>query len=95
MLDLAAHIIEMKMAKFDPARFKDWYQEAVADLIRSKQAGRPVAAPHTLKPAKVINLMDALRRSLGERKTKAEPEGGKEAALQACKSSQGAAARHG
>lgn len=74
MLDLAAHIIEKKRAKFDPAQFKDRYQEAVAHLIRAKQAGRPVSAPHAPKPAKVINLMEALRRSLGARKTKDQAE---------------------
>jgi DNA end-binding protein Ku len=64
MLDLAAHIIDLKSAKFDPEKFKDRYQEAVADLVRSKQAGRPPPAPHAPQPGNVINLMEALRRSL-------------------------------
>ena len=42
LLDLASHIIETKKASFDPEKFKDRYQEAVVDLIRSKRAGRPV-----------------------------------------------------
>jgi DNA end-binding protein Ku len=70
MLDLALHIIDSKMGKFDPASFKDAYQEAVVDLIRAKRAGRPAPAPRTAAPSNVINLMDALRRSLG-------PDGGK------------------
>ena len=70
MLDLALHIIDSKMGKFDPASFKDAYQEAVVDLIRAKRAGRPAPAPRAAAPSNVINLMDALRRSLG-------PDGGK------------------
>lgn len=64
MLDLALHIIDVKAAKFDPASFKDAYQEAVVDLIRAKRAGRPAPAPRTAPPSNVVSLMDALRRSL-------------------------------
>ena len=67
LLDLASHIIETKKASFDPEKFKDRYQEAVVDLIRSKRAGRPVQVTHLPRPGNVINLMDALRRSLGLR----------------------------
>ena len=69
MLDLASHIIETKKASFDPEKFKDRYQEAVVELIRSKRAGRPVEATHLPRPGNVINLMDALRRSLGPEKS--------------------------
>ena len=69
LLDLASHIIETKKASFDPEKFKDHYQEAVVDLIRSKRAGRPVHVTHVPRPGNVINLMDALRRSLGPEKS--------------------------
>jgi DNA end-binding protein Ku len=65
MLDLALHIIDVKAAKFDPSAFRDAYQEAVVDLIRAKRAGRPAPAPRAAQPQNVVNLMDALRRSLG------------------------------
>lgn len=65
MIDLATHIIDVKSAKFAPSKFKDNYQEAVADLIRAKQAGRPIQVSQTPRTSNVINLMDALRRSLG------------------------------
>ena len=68
MLDLASHIVETKKASFDPEKFKDRYQEAVVDLIRSKRAGRPVQVAHVPRPGNVINLMDALRRSVGPEK---------------------------
>ncbi len=69
LLDLASHIIETKKANFNPEKFKDRYQDALVDLIRSKRAGRPVQATHVPRPGNVVNLMDALRRSLGQEKS--------------------------
>ncbi len=69
MLDLAAHILDTKAGHFDPARFKDRYELELRKLMKRKAAGHKIEAP---KPAaesgKVIDLMEALRRSLhGER----------------------------
>ena len=65
VLDLAAHIIETKRGKFDPAKFEDRYQDALVGLVRAKRAGKPLpAAPQQKAPSNVINLMDALRRSV-------------------------------
>ena len=41
MRDLAAHIIEPKSAEFEPAQFEDRYEDAVVELVRSKQTGEP------------------------------------------------------
>lgn len=68
MLDLALHIIDTKTAKFDPSKFADHYQETVVDLIRAKRAGRPAPTPDAPAPSNVVNLMDALRRSLDAEK---------------------------
>jgi len=64
MRELAAHIIERKTADFEPARFEDRYENAVIALIRSKQAGQPVTAEAAPPPSNVVNLIDALRRSI-------------------------------
>ena len=70
MLKLAEHILKSKAADFDPAQFVDRYEEAVVVMLKKKQAGMPVsrerAAP---RPKNVVNLMDALRRSIEEEKT--------------------------
>ncbi|WP_027135492.1 non-homologous end joining protein Ku [Geminicoccus roseus] len=66
MLDLAGHIIDTKMSRFDPSRFKDRYEEALAELVKAKAKGKqpkPAKAPR--KPGNVVNLMDALKASLG------------------------------
>lgn len=74
MLDLAGHIIETKSAHFEPDQFEDRYENAVIELVRSKEAGRPATLPEAQpRPSNVVNLMDALRRSLAA-------EGGKNAA---------------
>lgn len=71
MLDLAKHIVEKKSASFEPEEFEDHYEAALVDLINKKRAGVRIpakAAPKT--GGNVINLMDALKRSLaGEAKT--------------------------
>ena len=43
MLKLAEHIVDTKAGDFDPAAFVDHYEEAVVDLLKSKQAGRAVS----------------------------------------------------
>jgi DNA end-binding protein Ku len=66
MKELAGHIVGSKSGHFDPAQFQDHYENALVDLLRAKQAGRiaePVKEEPT--PQRVINLMDALRASIG------------------------------
>ena len=68
MLELATHIVKTKVGHFKPERFEDEYENALKDLIRKKQSGKPIEAPERREPAKVINLMDALRRSVAAEK---------------------------
>jgi DNA end-binding protein Ku len=65
MLKLAEHIIDTKRGAFDPSQFQDRYQDALVELIRAKRAGKPLPTAQEPKtPSNVINLMDALRRSV-------------------------------
>jgi DNA end-binding protein Ku len=66
MLEIAEKIIEQQEGKFDPSTFKDRYEDAVRDLIARKKRGQKVttAPPVGKDDGKVINLMEALRRSL-------------------------------
>jgi DNA end-binding protein Ku len=73
MKQLAAHIVETKASHFDPTKFVDHYETALVELLRAKQAGRVVEAPkEEPAPQRVINLMDALRASIGA-ETKKKP----------------------
>ncbi|MBB6306778.1 Ku protein [Xanthobacter tagetidis] len=65
MLDLARHIIDTKRGTFDPAGFEDRYEAALAELVKAKQAGKPLKPARKAAGGKVIDLMDALRRSAG------------------------------
>jgi DNA end-binding protein Ku len=74
MLDLAKHIVEQKSGSFEPEEFEDHYETALIDLINKKRSGIRLpakAAPKT--GGNVINLMDALKRSLANEKQAAPP----------------------
>jgi DNA end-binding protein Ku len=64
MLELAAHIVETKAGHFDPDKFEDHYEDALKELLQKKQSGEKIEAPRERASAKVVNLMDALRRSV-------------------------------
>jgi DNA end-binding protein Ku len=65
MLDLAKHIVESKSADFEPENFEDHYEAALIDLINKKRSGIKIEAKAQPKTSgNVINLMDALKRSL-------------------------------
>ncbi len=64
MRDLAVHIIEGKATHFDPKMFEDRYENALIELVRSKQEGHKSKPVSARKPSNVVNLMDALRKSI-------------------------------
>jgi DNA end-binding protein Ku len=64
MIQLAEHILESKHGHFDPSKFEDRYEDALRDLIKAKKAGKAPPSSPSPKPSNVINLMDALRRSV-------------------------------
>jgi DNA end-binding protein Ku len=66
MIEIAKRIIAQAEGEFDPEEFDDRYQAALRDLVERKAAGAKVSARPTPEPAatNVIDLMDALRRSL-------------------------------
>ena len=76
MLGLAEHIIDKMTGEFEPDKFEDRYENAMIELIRSKQAGLPAPKEKTAsRPANVVNLMDALRRSIEDRGGKGAAKG--------------------
>lgn len=73
MKELAAHIVDSKASHFDPSTFVDHYETALIEMLQAKQAGRVIEAPkQEPAPHRVINLMDALRASIGA-ETKKKP----------------------
>ncbi|MGZ8203832.1 MAG: non-homologous end joining protein Ku [Burkholderiales bacterium] len=66
MLKLAQHIVDEKAGEFEPESFTDHYEEALVEILRKKQAYIPLkrSTERASAPKNVINLMDALRRSI-------------------------------
>jgi DNA end-binding protein Ku len=74
MLKLAEYILQSKEGDFDPSEFVDHYEEAVVEMLRKKQAGIPATKEQpSTRPQNVVNLMDALRRSIQEEKRAPAP----------------------
>jgi DNA end-binding protein Ku len=88
LLQLAEHILKNKEARFDPAQFVDRYEQAVLEVLKTKQEGMPAAKPQAAAPPRnVVNLFDALRASIAGAKPstasstqKAAAKSGKKAA---------------
>jgi DNA end-binding protein Ku len=75
MIDLAVQLIEKKTSPFKPEAFHDHYQDALKDLVQKKMKGRKIVAPEEQerpKGANVVDLMEALKRSIGQ----SPPSGG-------------------
>jgi len=65
VIDLARHIVNQKAGHFDPDKFEDQYETALIDLINRKRAGKPTTAKARPRGENVVDLMDALRKSIG------------------------------
>ena len=65
MLQIAEKIIEQQEAEFDPTGFKDRYEDALRDLIERKKKGEElISTEEPEEDEKVVDLMEALRKSL-------------------------------
>src|ERR1700730_15349450 len=56
MLDLASHIVKTKEGHFEPSKFEDQYEDALKELLKKKQEGKPIERPERPKPTNVVNL---------------------------------------
>jgi DNA end-binding protein Ku len=65
MLDLAKHIVNQKSGNFEPEKFEDHYETALIDLINQKRSGRPIIPKERPRGENVVDLMEALRQSVG------------------------------
>ena len=65
MLDLAKRIVNQKAGRFEPEKFEDQYEAALVNVINRKRAGQPIAKKDRPNGGNVVDLMEALRRSVG------------------------------
>jgi DNA end-binding protein Ku len=73
MLALASQLVEQKAGAFDPASFRDRYEEAVRAMVEAKLKGEEPVIAKAPERGQVINLMDALRQSLQRQEAANEP----------------------
>jgi DNA end-binding protein Ku len=93
MLELASHIVSTKTGRFDPRKFEDHYEDALKELLKRKQSGKPIEPPARRESAQVINLMDALRKSVAAERPAPRPTGSGGGRRPAAPSRRGAAKR--
>jgi DNA end-binding protein Ku len=99
MLDLAEKLIEQKVTEFVPANYEDRYETALMNMIKEKLKGHKPIIADTPERGNVINLMDALKASLGQakppakNKAKEEPAAKSGAKLTAVPTAKAAAAK--
>jgi DNA end-binding protein Ku len=63
MLDLAIHIIKTKQGAFDPRKFEDRYEDALAELVKLKLQGKPIPKRAPAPRERTVSLLQALRES--------------------------------
>jgi DNA end-binding protein Ku len=84
MVEIAQKIIAQLEGPFNPGEFRDRYEEALRDLIRRKQKGeKPTVAAAAAEPSNVIDLMVALKKSLGAKGAEPKTPPPKNAAVRA------------
>ena len=78
MVDLAVELINRKSGTFKPEEFENHYATALRELVEKKMQGQKIIAPHeeAAPRGKVVDLMAALKKSIGEAPAKAKVKGG-------------------
>ena len=79
-LTLARQVIESITGEFDPDEFKNEYREDVREMLEAKLAGQEIAKPEPAPEAPVVDLMEALKKSVAETKGTKKPPARKKAA---------------
>jgi DNA end-binding protein Ku len=70
LVNLASELVARNSAPFNPEKFKDSYAVELAELVKKKARGQKITIPAAVgkEPSNVVNLMDALKKSLGKEK---------------------------
>lgn len=93
MLQLAEALIQQKLTKFDPKDYEDRYEVALMNMIKEKLKGHKPIVAAAPERGNVINLMDALKASLGQTKPPAKSKAKSEAEAAPAKAAAGGKAK--
>ncbi|MGH8909484.1 MAG: Ku protein [Egibacteraceae bacterium] len=72
---MAQSLIESLTEDFDPSQFRDTYRDRILDAVQAKVDGQEIVAADSEEPATVVDLMEALRRSVEQSKGRKEATG--------------------
>jgi DNA end-binding protein Ku len=72
-VQMAQSLIENLTEEWDPDQFKDEYRQALLDIVEKKAAGEEIVAPEEPEPARVVDLMEALKASVDAAKKGRKP----------------------
>lgn len=93
-VDMAKALIQNLTEPWNPEAYTDEYREALLEIVERKVAGEPIEAPAEAPPARVVDLMDALKASVAAAKKKTPSAGGaKRSAAKKTASTKSAAAK--
>ena len=67
-VELARMLVESLAATFEPEKYHDTYRDNLQSMIDAKIKGKEVVTPPSREPAKIIDIMEALKQSLASRK---------------------------
>ncbi|TPI76258.1 Ku protein [Mesorhizobium sp. B2-8-9] len=73
LLELAELLIDKKVTKFDPSKFKDTYEDALIAMIDAKRKGKKPPKPEPRPQENVVDLASVLRKSLEKEGIKGQP----------------------
>jgi DNA end-binding protein Ku len=72
-VQMAQSLIENLTEEWDPDQFRDEYRQALLDIVEKKAAGEEIVAPEEPEPARVVDLMEALKASVDAAKKGRKP----------------------
>jgi DNA end-binding protein Ku len=75
-VDMAKALIENLSEPWNPEQFTDGYREALLEIVEKKVAGEPIEMPEEAAPARVVDLMAALKASVDAAKKKTPASSG-------------------
>ncbi len=72
-LELARNLIGSLVGEFDPSEFENDYRRELKEMLAAKIAGEEIARPEPVPETPVVDLMEALKRSVADAKSRKEP----------------------
>jgi DNA end-binding protein Ku len=74
-LDLAQQVMQSLVGEFDPSELVSQYRSDLRQMLEAKLDGKEIAKPEPVPEAPVVDLLEALKKSVAEAKERKTPSG--------------------